>query len=222
MPPRRSAASSRSTARSTPRSPSFLAETFLECVVAPSYSAAARECSPLGETCGWSRRTACGSRRPTTWRGRCARSPAGRWSRASITAWSISPPPRSRASGRPARPSAPILAFAWRVAKHVKSNAIVFAKDGVTLAVGAGQMSASSRCGSASARPATSWSARPSRPTRSFRSAMGSTCCGGRRGRRGPARRFGARRRGDLGRQRAQARDVVHWHAPLPALNIAR
>jgi phosphoribosylaminoimidazolecarboxamide formyltransferase/IMP cyclohydrolase len=33
------------------------------------------------------------------------------------------------------------LAFAWRVAKHVKSNAIVFAKDGVTVAIGAGQMS---------------------------------------------------------------------------------
>src|SRR5258705_3956515 len=33
------------------------------------------------------------------------------------------------------------LAFAWRVAKHVKSNAIVFAKGGVTLAIGAGQMS---------------------------------------------------------------------------------
>ena len=33
------------------------------------------------------------------------------------------------------------LRFAWRVAKHVKSNAIVFAKDGATLGVGAGQMS---------------------------------------------------------------------------------
>jgi phosphoribosylaminoimidazolecarboxamide formyltransferase/IMP cyclohydrolase len=33
------------------------------------------------------------------------------------------------------------LDFAWRVAKHVKSNAIVFAKDGVTVGVGAGQMS---------------------------------------------------------------------------------
>jgi phosphoribosylaminoimidazolecarboxamide formyltransferase/IMP cyclohydrolase len=33
------------------------------------------------------------------------------------------------------------LAFAWRVAKHVKSNAIVFAKDGATVAIGAGQMS---------------------------------------------------------------------------------
>jgi phosphoribosylaminoimidazolecarboxamide formyltransferase/IMP cyclohydrolase len=33
------------------------------------------------------------------------------------------------------------MRFAWRVAKHVKSNAIVFAKDGATLGVGAGQMS---------------------------------------------------------------------------------
>jgi phosphoribosylaminoimidazolecarboxamide formyltransferase / IMP cyclohydrolase len=33
------------------------------------------------------------------------------------------------------------LNFAWKVCKHVKSNAIVFAKDGATLGVGAGQMS---------------------------------------------------------------------------------
>jgi phosphoribosylaminoimidazolecarboxamide formyltransferase / IMP cyclohydrolase len=33
------------------------------------------------------------------------------------------------------------MLFAWRVAKHVKSNAIVFAKDGATVGVGAGQMS---------------------------------------------------------------------------------
>ncbi|PJA32560.1 MAG: bifunctional phosphoribosylaminoimidazolecarboxamide formyltransferase/inosine monophosphate cyclohydrolase [Zetaproteobacteria bacterium CG_4_9_14_3_um_filter_53_7] len=32
------------------------------------------------------------------------------------------------------------MLFAWSVAKHVKSNAIVFAKGGVTLGVGAGQM----------------------------------------------------------------------------------
>jgi len=32
------------------------------------------------------------------------------------------------------------MLFAWTVAKHVKSNAIVFAKSGVTLGVGAGQM----------------------------------------------------------------------------------
>lgn len=33
------------------------------------------------------------------------------------------------------------LAFAWKVAKYVKSNAIVYAKDGRTIGVGAGQMS---------------------------------------------------------------------------------
>ena len=33
------------------------------------------------------------------------------------------------------------MRFAWKVSKHVKSNAIVFAKDGATLGIGAGQMS---------------------------------------------------------------------------------
>jgi phosphoribosylaminoimidazolecarboxamide formyltransferase/IMP cyclohydrolase len=33
------------------------------------------------------------------------------------------------------------LLFAWKVAKHVKSNAIVYVKDGQTVGVGAGQMS---------------------------------------------------------------------------------
>lgn len=33
------------------------------------------------------------------------------------------------------------LLFAWKVAKHVKSNAIIYVKDGATVGVGAGQMS---------------------------------------------------------------------------------
>jgi len=33
------------------------------------------------------------------------------------------------------------LLFAWKVAKHVKSNAIVYARDGATAGIGAGQMS---------------------------------------------------------------------------------
>jgi len=33
------------------------------------------------------------------------------------------------------------LIFAWRVCKHVKSNAIVYARDGQTVGIGAGQMS---------------------------------------------------------------------------------
>jgi len=38
------------------------------------------------------------------------------------------------------------LLFAWRVAKHVKSNAIVYVKDGATVGVGAGQMSRVDSC----------------------------------------------------------------------------
>ena len=48
------------------------------------------------------------------------------------------------ASSRAVQPSASQiddLLFAWRVAKFVKSNAIVFCADGRTLGVGAGQMS---------------------------------------------------------------------------------
>lgn len=46
--------------------------------------------------------------------------------------------------------------FAWTVAKHVKSNAIVYAKDGVTAGIGAGQMNRrdSSRIAAEKAREA--------------------------------------------------------------------
>ena len=52
----------------------------------------------------------------------------------------------ARAAGSPTRrqPTAAELAdllFAWRVCKFVKSNAIVFARDGATVGIGAGQMS---------------------------------------------------------------------------------
>ena len=38
------------------------------------------------------------------------------------------------------------LQFAWKVAKHVKSNAIVYAREGQTVGVGAGQMSRVDSC----------------------------------------------------------------------------
>ncbi|SEL59719.1 phosphoribosylaminoimidazolecarboxamide formyltransferase / IMP cyclohydrolase [Roseovarius azorensis] len=38
------------------------------------------------------------------------------------------------------------MLFAWKVAKHVKSNAIVYARDGATVGVGAGQMSRVDSC----------------------------------------------------------------------------
>jgi phosphoribosylaminoimidazolecarboxamide formyltransferase / IMP cyclohydrolase len=42
---------------------------------------------------------------------------------------------------QPSREELRDLLFGWKVAKHVKSNAIVFAREGRTLGVGAGQMS---------------------------------------------------------------------------------
>jgi phosphoribosylaminoimidazolecarboxamide formyltransferase/IMP cyclohydrolase len=50
------------------------------------------------------------------------------------------------------------LRFAWTVAKHVKSNAIVYAKDGATAGIGAGQMSRldSARIAALKARDAAS------------------------------------------------------------------
>jgi phosphoribosylaminoimidazolecarboxamide formyltransferase/IMP cyclohydrolase len=46
------------------------------------------------------------------------------------------------------------LLFAWKVAKFVKSNAIVFCAGGMTLGVGAGQMSRVDRRASPASRPA--------------------------------------------------------------------
>jgi phosphoribosylaminoimidazolecarboxamide formyltransferase/IMP cyclohydrolase len=42
---------------------------------------------------------------------------------------------------RPTKQELADLVFAFTVAKHVKSNAIVYARDGATVGIGAGQMS---------------------------------------------------------------------------------
>jgi AICAR transformylase/IMP cyclohydrolase PurH len=65
------------------------------------------------------------------------------------------------------------LLFAWKVAKYVKSNAIVFCKGGMTMGVGAGQMSRldSARIASIKASTPTCrckapwWRATPSSPS---------------------------------------------------------
>jgi phosphoribosylaminoimidazolecarboxamide formyltransferase / IMP cyclohydrolase len=68
------------------------------------------------------------------------------------------------------KPSAEELAdlkFAFRVAKHVKSNAIVYAKDGATVGIGAGQMSRvdSARIAALKARDAAKAAGRDGSPT---------------------------------------------------------
>jgi len=119
----------------------LLVETFLECVVAPGYAPEALEVlaskknlrlvaargdwrAPTDEL-AWSVRTiAGGALVQTVDHGMVDLATAK-------VATSRAPTDAERAD----------LAFAWRVAKHVKSNAIVFAKNGVTVAIGAGQMS---------------------------------------------------------------------------------
>ncbi len=48
---------------------------------------------------------------------------------------------RTVSARQPSDEEAHALLFAWRVCKHVKSNAIVYARDGQTVGIGAGQMS---------------------------------------------------------------------------------
>ena len=129
----------------------LLVETFLECVVAPGFAPGAREI--LGAKKNLRLVAARGD-----WSPRAAGA-AGAGAGPGEAAWAI----RTVAGGalvqtidhgmvdlaaaKVATVRAPEageladLAFAWRVAKHVKSNAIVFAKGGVTVAIGAGQMS---------------------------------------------------------------------------------
>ena len=59
------------------------------------------------------------------------------------------------------------LRFAWKVARHVRSNAIVYARHGATAGIGAGQMSRidSARLAAAKARDAASAAGRAEPPT---------------------------------------------------------
>ena len=119
----------------------LLVETFLECVVAPGYSAGARDIlagkknlrlvaaggdwrAPTGEL-AWSIRTVAGG----------ALVQSVDHGMVDLTGAKVATTRQPTAAERTD------LAFAWRVGKHVKSNAIVFAKNGVTVAIGAGQMS---------------------------------------------------------------------------------
>jgi phosphoribosylaminoimidazolecarboxamide formyltransferase/IMP cyclohydrolase len=119
----------------------LLVETFLECVVAPSYSAAARDV--LAAKKNLRLVAARGAWQPPT--GHVAwsvRTIAGGALVQSVDHGMVDLATAKVASERaPSAAERADLAFAWRVAKHVKSNAIVFAKAGVTLAIGAGQMS---------------------------------------------------------------------------------
>ncbi len=119
----------------------LLVETFLECVVAPGYSAAARDI--LAAKKNLRLVAASGDwRAPTDELAWSIRTIAGGALVQSVDHGMVDLAAAKVATKRaPSDAERADLAFAWRVAKHVKSNAIVFAKNGVTVAIGAGQMS---------------------------------------------------------------------------------
>ncbi|HET6282077.1 MAG TPA: bifunctional phosphoribosylaminoimidazolecarboxamide formyltransferase/IMP cyclohydrolase, partial [Polyangia bacterium] len=115
-----------------------LSETFLECVIAPSYAPEA-----LAALAGKKNLRLLAYDFTADATGALElRSVAGGFLVQTRDTTTSSAAAGKVASRRP--PTAAELAdldFAWRVAKHVKSNAIVFASGGRTLGIGAGQMS---------------------------------------------------------------------------------
>ena len=117
------------------------------------------------------------------------------------------------------------LLFAWKVVKFVKSNAIVYCRDGMTIGIGAGQMSRVYSAKIAGIK-ALDEGPRGSRlgarlrcilpvPRRHRRRGRGRNHRGHRAG------RLDARRRGHRGGRRARHGDGVHPHAALPALTVS-
>ena len=121
------------------------------------------------------------------------------------------------------------LLFAFTVCKHVKSNAIVYAKDGATVGVGAGQMNRrdSSRIAAIRAAEAGEIAKLRAKPGGRQRGRLGRLLpvrrrpAGRRRGGRhrgDPARRLDARPGSDRRGRQGGPRHGVHRDAPLPAL----
>jgi phosphoribosylaminoimidazolecarboxamide formyltransferase/IMP cyclohydrolase len=116
---------------------------FLECVVAPGYAPEAVKI--LKERTKWGKN--CRILNVGPWAAEDARRPrlefryilGGALLQTLDTA--LMPPDWKVATVPPTEAQARDLRFAWAVSKHVKSNAIVLAKDGMVVGVGAGQMS---------------------------------------------------------------------------------
>ena len=123
------------------------------------------------------------------------------------------------------------LLFAWRVCRHVRSNAIVLARDRATLGIGAGQMSRvdSVRLSIEKAKEARGPDAEPllagsvvaSDAFFPFADGPQEAIDAGANG-RDPAGRLEARRRGDRGMRRRGRGDGLHEAPPLPALSLRR
>jgi phosphoribosylaminoimidazolecarboxamide formyltransferase / IMP cyclohydrolase len=121
------------------------------------------------------------------------------------------------------------MLFAFTVCKHVKSNAIVYVKDGATVGIGAGQMNRldSARIAARKAEDVAAAEGLSAPRTRGcvvasdaffpFADGLLAAAEAGRH-RGHSAGRLHPRRRGNRCRRCRRARDGVHTDAPLPAL----
>jgi phosphoribosylaminoimidazolecarboxamide formyltransferase/IMP cyclohydrolase len=116
----------------------LLAETFLECVIAPGYTDEAIAILAGKKNL---RLLATGQPPAAAPRAWSVRSVAGGVLVQSADQELRDPGGKVVTKRAPSDAELVALDFAWRVAKHVKSNAIVYCKDERTVAVGAGQMS---------------------------------------------------------------------------------
>ncbi len=118
----------------------ILAETFLECVVAPSFAPAALELLRAKKNL---RLLATGAWLPADHAALTYKRVGGGLVVQDRDATAAGEVTRGKVVTRrtPSADELRDLEFAWRVSKHVKSNAIVLARGEVTVGVGAGQMS---------------------------------------------------------------------------------
>ncbi len=191
-----------------------IAKLFVEAIAAPSFSPGrARSPRRPRRMCAWSR---CGPRKPP----RVIKQVSGGLllqdaDRARVSAADL----KVVSARHPSFAEIEDLLFAWRVCKHVKSNAIVYARDGQTLGVGAGQTSRvdSARFGAMKAvLPLPELRRRFRRLLSLSRWPRGR--CRRRRHRRHSARRIGARSGGDRRSRPARSRHGVYRNSPLPPL----
>jgi phosphoribosylaminoimidazolecarboxamide formyltransferase/IMP cyclohydrolase len=118
----------------------ILVETFLECVVAPSFSEAALDALRAKKNL---RLLATGAWLPAAHAARQYKRVGGGLVAQDRDATAAGEVTRGKVATKRAPTAAELasLEFAWRVCKHVKSNAIVLARGQATVGIGAGQMS---------------------------------------------------------------------------------
>ena len=114
-----------------------LSKLFVECVVAPRYEAPAREALAGKKNLRLMEMPAAGDTSPFELKqisgGMLVQQPdTHQLATSELKTATKRAPTESEVRG---------MLFAWKVAKHVKSNAIVFAREGYTVGIGAGQMS---------------------------------------------------------------------------------